>query len=103
MDILFKCDDYVYYINCDKIISIPLDECPHFDEISNIKHLKDCQPICKLIEKNGYTFDAYYIHNNDNIILKSIYRGFFINKIFDDDKLDYTEVNINKLKDENII
>lgn len=102
MEILFKCDDYVYYINCDKIIRIPLDECPHFGEISNIKHLNDCQPICKLIGNYKYEHDVYYIHN-ETVIIKSILDDFIITTLYLNDKLDYTELNINKILNEDII
>ena len=99
MEILCKCDKYIYFKYYDSISILSLYASP---DCSNIKHLNDCQPICKLISNYEYEYDVYYIHN-ETVIIKSSNTDFIITRLYHNDKLDYTEANINKLKYGNIM
>lgn len=101
MEILFKCDKYIYFRYDDTISTKPLYL--YSLDCSNIKHLNDCQPICKVISNYKYEYDVYYILNKENIILKISDGYFIITSLFDNDTIDYTKLNINNLLNGNII
>ena len=103
MKILFKSDYNIFILENDKINIKGINQ-TNLD-ISNVKNLNDCSPLCELRGPLGEVYDIYHIHNKQAIIYSSEkdYNGFWLSRIFDGDILDYTRVNINKLLNGNII
>lgn len=101
MEILFKCDFCIYYKNDISLYKRNLEN--YIGDLSNITHLENCPQICTIIDNTGREFEVYYILNKENIIVKISDGTFIITILFDDDTIDYTKVNINKLINGNII
>ena len=103
MEILFKSDFDIFILENDRIYIKGINQTKL--DISNVKNLNDCSPICEIRGPLGDTYDVYHIHDKQTIISSSDrdYNGFFLTRMFDSDVLDYTKVNIKKLLDEDII
>lgn len=101
MEILFKCDFYIYYKNDTSLYKRYYKN--DSGDLSNITHIENCPQICSIIDNSGREYEVYYFLNKENIITK-VSDGFFtITGLFDDDTIDYTKVNINKLLNGNIM
>lgn len=102
MEILFKSDYYYYYIMNGSLRSSilwsakqSLDDVKHLDDVDIIYHIRDSlhnrrYPIFFRLGRN-----VIYRNGDD-------YRVWHLNDV-DIQNIDYTEANIKKLKDENII
>lgn len=103
MKILFKDNKFVYYILNNELERNTLSA---FNDnmLINIQHLDNVAPLYTKVSKaTRYRYNVYYIHNELEIL------GFFndtyysINTVDEDDTIDYTEANINKLLNGDII
>lgn len=103
MEILFKSDYNIFILENDKINIKAINQ-TNLD-ISNVKNLNDCSPLCELREPLGDVYDIYHIHNKQAILYsrENDFNEFFISRIYDGDILDYTRVNINNILNGNII
>lgn len=108
MKILFKSDEILFYIEDDILDALYLNNIYTYlyklkIDISKIPNI-ETQPILYHIHKgNSIKFPVYYEYKN-RAIIKYINDGdiFSIITLEDKDK-DYTQVNINKILNENII
>lgn len=119
MEILFKSDTQYFYLNKENTMCYTHIKTYNGYVPNDLKHINTFPIIAHLYCKN-IKHEVYYIHN-DRIIIKAsdfiyTYRiginkinnhiirdDFFLGPILNEYKLDYTEVNINKLKDGYII
>lgn len=99
MEILFKDDDFVYYIYDEHIKRFIYDE----DEYLNLKHLNDMCAIA--LYKHDLGDIPIFLVTDKEILCKSsteYYRTFPINEKTRD-RIDYTITNIKTLINEQII
>lgn len=103
MKILFKAkDNFIYIIKDDMLTYEHRDELHNLDEVilKHVPYIEDQSVICHVsIDNNLYP--VFYVHNNTYIINNEYYFD-VVNETLIDYK-DYTQVNINRLKDGNII
>lgn len=103
MEILFKCDYRFYYIVNGSLRSSVLWTCPqslddvkHLDDVDIIYHIKDS------VYNQGFPI---YFKLDRNVIYKNGLKEYHVWHLNDKEiqNIDYTEVNIKKILDGNII
>ena len=120
MKILFKSDTQYFYLNKENTICYThIKTYGGYDVPNDLKHINTL-PIITHLYYNNVKHEVYYIHNGRIIIKASDVRhtfnmdnngiaynimrdDFFLGPILNEYKLDYTEVNINKILNGNII
>lgn len=99
MEILFRGNYYIYYLENGEIKMGKLK----YPEMMNIQHLDQVKPLFNIKTKYNELYKVMYRHGEFEI-LYSIDEGYyFARKIDNNDIIDYTESNIEKLKENNII
>lgn len=94
MKILFKSDEYIYYINdYNKIVKDFVDKYNHMI----IPHVENMPILYKFLNKYNVEFRVYYEHNNDIVCKSDLFGKYFI---IDTNKhmINYIDKNINYLK-----
>lgn len=105
MEILFKDNSYVFYIEHDILLEYNNLEFFRDEDLINVPHLKDVPPLFSAYSpENNTKHYVYYRHNGREIVRNYHDKNFhFVSFIFEDDIIDYTEYNINKILNEDII
>lgn len=119
MKILFKSDTQYFYLNKENIMCYTHIKTYNGYVPNDLKHINTL-PIIAHMYYNNIKHEVYYIHNGRFIIKASdvihtygmdiygakyniIRDDFFLGPILNEYKLDYTELNIDKLLNGNII
>lgn len=104
MEILFKDDEMYFFIDDEgRIDYLPVSG---IDSrlLSDIQHLDDMEPIYHIISSNGrHRYSVYYVFNEQEVIFCNESQLYLCGFVEESDTIDYTEVNINKLLNGNII
>lgn len=104
MEILYKCNKKIYYL--DKYGTLDSKSIKDKSLCDNIPHL-DNQPVLYMYKQCIFgieeTLNVVHEHHDNFVIVKDSVGGYHLDYIGSSCKKDYTESNIRRLKDENII
>lgn len=98
MEILFRGDYNIYYLENGKIKMGKL-----YPDMMNIQHLDQVKPLFNIKTKHNKLYKVMYRYGDFEILYSFNDGYYFISKIDNNDIIDYTESNIEKLKENNII
>lgn len=97
MEIIFKCDRYLFFIESDKLKYRNIEDCIHIDKLNTIRHLADAEVLYHYYNtRSGDYYPVYYEYGATCITKDPI--GYNWRFIYSWDTKDYTFKNLKLIE-----